>query len=135
MSWKKEDLYDLIKDLFNLDKIPTKIVKQVNNYILDYDMNYKEIARCLIYWTEVKRQKMNLVYGIGIVPSIREDAAKYFEKLKREKEEQQKNAEQTVKLQDNNIIFNIKSVKTQKRRIPQYDLNEIDIGDDDDGNE
>lgn len=129
MSYSKSDLYALIKDLFQIKSVTPMIVKQINIYILDYGMNYKEIARCLVFWVEVKHQKLELKYGIGIVPNIREEAAKYFLKLQKEKEEQERRAQQVVKLQDNNIIFNIKSVKSQKRKIKQLDLNEIDIGD------
>jgi len=130
-NYVKADLYELIKDLFHITAIPPMIQKQVNNYILDYNMSFKEIARCLVYWVEVRHEKMDIKYGIGIVPNIREDAAKYFQKLELQKAAQQKEAEKAVELENNNIIFNIKSVKSQKRKPTQLDLNEINLGDDD----
>lgn len=134
-NYVKADLYGLIKDLFNVTAVPPMIQKQVNNYILDYNMSFKEIARCLVYWVEVRHEKLDLKYGIGIVPNIREDAAKYFKNLEVQKEQQQKEAEKAVELENNNIIFNIKSVKSQKRKPTQLDLNEIDLGDDNAGSE
>lgn len=130
-NYTKAELYELIKDLFGVTTVPPMIQKQINNYILDYNMNFKEIARCLVYWVEVQHQKLDIKYGIGIVPNIRENAAKYFKDLEIQKQQQQKEAEKAVELENNNIIFNIKSVKSQKRKPQQLDLNEIKLGDDD----
>lgn len=130
-NYTKAELYELIKDLFGVTAVPPMIQKQINNYILDYNMNFKEIARCLVYWVEVQHQKLDIKYGIGIVPNIRENAAKYFKDLEIQKQQQQKEAEKAVELENNNIIFNIKSVKSQKRKPQQLDLNEIKLGDDD----
>lgn len=130
-NYTRADLYVLIKDIFQVTAVPPLISKQVNGYILDYNMSFKEIARCLVYWLEVRHQTFDIKYGIGIVPNIREEAAKYFRELEKQKEQQQQNAEKAVEFENNNIIFNIQTVQSHKRKLQQLDLNEIDLGDGD----
>ena len=129
MSYVKQDLYNLIKDLFGVDKVPIQIVKQVNSFIIDDGMNFKEIARCLVYWVEVRKQPLRPECGIAIVRSIKDQAAAYFHNLEKEKEEREKAARRVVEIQNNNIVYNIKKVKSQRRKIEQLDLSEIQIGD------
>lgn len=133
-DYVKADLVNLIKDLTGEDKLSPMIQGQIQRYVLELGMSFKEIARCLVYWVEVKGQSLSPAYGIGIVPTIRKPAADYFKQLELEREEQVKQAKKAIEYEENNIIFNIRPGRIKKRKIPQLDLNEIDLGDgDEDG--
>ena len=54
---------------------------------------------------EVFGGELNPVYGIGIIPNIREKAAAYFKQLELDQQKQAIEAQKIVEYQDNNIIF------------------------------
>jgi hypothetical protein len=110
-----------------IKSITPMISKQINRYILDYDMSFKEIARCVVWYVEVFGGELSPVYGLGIIPNIREKAAAYFKQLELDQQKQAIEAKKIVEYQDNNIIFNIKSLKHNKRKPKQLDLSDINI--------
>ena len=122
------DLHNLIKEVVDISSITPMISKQINRFILDLDMTPREIARCIVWYTEVKGGKLDTMYGLGIIPNIREDANKYFKKLELDQQRQQNEAQKVVEYQDNNIIFNIKNLKHEKKKPRrQFDIAEINI--------
>ena len=90
-------------------------------------MKAKEIARCICYYQEVEKRKLDPLYGIWFVPNIRDKAAEYFRKLELEQQNQAAEAKKVVEYQDNNIIFNIKSLQHKKRQPKQLDINDINV--------
>ena len=126
-TFKRTDLEQMICEVMGLSTITPMISKQINRFILDYDMSFKEIARCVVWYVEVFGGELNPVYGISIVPDIREKAAAYFKQLELDQQKQAIEAQKIVEYQDNNIIFNIKSLKHNKRKPKQLDINDINV--------
>lgn len=121
------DLYDFIKESFDIKTIPETMIRQINKYSLQLGMKAIEIARCICYYQEVKHGELDPLYGIWFVPNVKEAAEKYFNQLKLEQESKETEAKRVVEYQDNNIIFNIKSLQHKKRRPKQLDVSEIKI--------
>ena len=126
-NFKRSDLEQMICEVMGIKSITPMISKQINRYILDYDMSFKEIARCVVWYVEVFGGEFNTVYGLGILPNIREQAAAYFRQLELDQQRQATEAKKVVEYQDNNIIFNIKSLQHKKRKPKQLDINDIDV--------
>ena len=126
-SFKRSDLEQMICEVMGIKSITPMITKQINRYILDFDMSFKEIARCVVWYVEVFGGELNTVYGLGILPNIREQAAAYFRQLELDQQKQATEAKKVVEYQDNNIIFNIKSLQHKKRKPKQLDINDIDV--------
>ena len=98
-------------------------------------MSFKEIARCLVWYVEVNGGQMKPEYGIGILPNIREQAEKYFKQLELDQQRQAAEANRVAEYQDNNIIFNIKSLKHKKRQPKQLDIGDINVNEGDSYND
>ena len=81
----------------------------------------------MVWFVEVFGGELTPVYGLGIIPNIREKAAAYFKQLELDQQKQAIEAKKIVEYQDNNIIFNIKSLKHNKRKPKQLDLNDINL--------
>ena len=128
-EYKRSDLEEVICEVMGITSITPMITKQINRYILEYNMSFKEIARCVVWYVDVFGGTLNTVYGIGIVPNVREQAAAYFKKLELDQQQQSSEAKKVVEYQDNNIIFNIKQLKHNKRNPKQLNIADIDIGD------
>ena len=126
-TFKRADLEQMICEVMGIKSITPMISKQINRYILDYDMSFKEIARCVVWYVEVFGGELNTVYGLGILPNIREQAAAYIKQLELDQQKQAIEAKKVVEYQDNNIIFNIKSLQHKKRKPKQLDINDIDV--------
>lgn len=122
-----KELQQLIKDVMGIKTITPMISRQINKFVLDYNMTYKEIARCIVWYTEVAKQTLEPLYGIGMIVNVREQTAAYFKQLELDQQRQQKEAEKVVQYQDNNIIFNIKSLKHKKKQPKQIDISQIDV--------
>lgn len=126
------DLNNLVMEVMDIHDLTPMIKKQIQNFILKYNMTPKEIARCIVWYVEVFGGTLNTVYGLGIIPNIREDAAKYFKQLELDQQKQQAEARKVVEYQDNNIIFNIKNLKHDQRKPrKQLDISQIDVEGDD----
>ena len=121
------DLYDFIKDSFKINTIPETIIKQINRYSLKYELSAKDIARCICYYQEVRQGVLDPLYGIWFIPNVKDAAAEYFRKLELDQQNQAAEAKKVVEYQDNNIVFNIKSLEHKKRQPRQLDITDINI--------
>ena len=121
------NLLDFIRESFEIKTIPETIKKQINRFSLEYNMSAREIARCICYFQEVKKGRLDALYGIWFVPNVREDAANYFRQLELDQQRQAAEAQKVVEYQDNNIIFNIKSLPHKKRQAKQLDITTVNI--------
>ena len=126
-GFKRSNLEEMICEVMGLDSITPIVSRQINRFILDYDMSFKEIARCIVWYVEVFKGNLNPVYGISFVPNVRQEAAKYFKKLELDQQNQTIEAKKIVEYQDNNIIFNIKSLQHKKRKPRQLDIRDINV--------
>lgn len=125
-QYSRKELEDLICEVMDIKSITPMIRNQINKYILDYNMSFKEIARCIVWYVEVANGQFKPMYGIGIVPNIREESNAYFKKLELDRQNKAIEAKKIVEYQDNNIIFNIKSIQRKKRNPKQLDITSID---------
>lgn len=129
--YTRDDLEALILELMGLKTITPIVTKQINRFCLDYNYTFKEIARALVWYTEVAGSNLLPQYGIAVVPNVHEKAEEYFKQLELDQQRQLAEAEKIVKYQDNNIIFNIKSLKHHARQPKQLDISSIDVEGDD----
>ena len=77
----KETLESYIKQLFNCDTLPEKVIKQLNTYMTDPTKNYtySGIYKTLKYHYEIKHGQIEKANGgIGIVPYVYEEARRYW---------------------------------------------------------
>lgn len=123
----RQELENYICGAMGIKTITPMITRQINRYYLELDMTFKEIARCVVWYKEVFGGTFSPVYGIGIVPNIREQTAEYFKKLELDQQKQATEAQKVVEYQDNIIIYNIKSKQDNKRKPKKLDLNDIDV--------
>jgi len=126
-NWTKQQLEELILEVMHLKSITPTIRKQIGNYVLIDNMTYKDIARCIVWYDEVFHGKFEPIYGISFVPSVKDRAAEYFRNLEKQKKAQQEQAKKVAEYQENNIIFNIKSLEHKKRTPKQLDISEINV--------
>lgn len=124
-NFTKNDLLEIIREVMGIETITPMITRQINKFVLQDDMSFKEIARCIVYYVEVKGGVLDTMYGLGIIPNIREQAAKYFKQLELDQQKQLAQAQKIVEYQDNNIIFNIGSLKHKKREPKQFNIQDI----------
>ena len=130
MEYTRNDLNDYIKEIFKIENIPPMINRQILRFIMDNDMSFKEIARCLNYIVEVKHLNLELQYGIACVLTFREEAGKFFQKLELDKQRQNAEAQKAIQIQGDIIKFTIQK-SNKKRKIKQLDMTEITVGDKD----
>ena len=126
-NWTKQQLEELILEVMHLKSITPTIRRQIGNYVLIDNMTYKDIARCIVWYDEVFHGKFEPIYGISFVPSVKDRAAEYFRNLEKQKKAQQEQAKKVAEYQENNIIFNIKSLEHKKRTPKQLDISEINV--------
>src|SRR5574344_1755349 len=126
-NFTKQELEKMICEVMEISSITPTIRKQIGNFILIDNMTYKEIARCIVWYSEVFHGKLEPIYGISFVPSVKDRAAKYFRQLELEQQAQAKEAKKIVEYQENNIIFNIQSLEHKKRQPKQFNIKEIDV--------
>lgn len=124
-NFTKNDLLEIIREVMGIETITPMITRQINKFVLQDDMSFKEIARCIVYYVEVKGGVLDTMYGLGIIPNIREQAAKYFKQLELDQQKQLAQAQKIVEYQDNNIIFNIGSLKHKKRQPKQFNIQDV----------
>jgi hypothetical protein len=56
------------------------VKKQITRFVTEDKLTYKQIARSLVYYLEVKQRPHNPDYGIGFVPAVFPDANAYYER-------------------------------------------------------
>ncbi len=124
----RQALEELICELMGVTQVTPLISKHINDLCLIYKMNFKEIARCLVWYVEVAKGKLEIQYGIkSVCTSVREKAEKYFKQLELDQQKQRGEAAKVVEYQENNIIFHISSLTNKKRQPKQLDINDIDV--------
>ena len=126
-KYSRAELEQLIKELMGIQSIPPNFNKQINKFVLENDMTLKEIARCIDWYVEVRKGKIDPLYGLWFVPNVREQAEQYFKQLELDQQRQAEQARKVIEIQDNNIIFNVNSVPRRKREPKKLDISEINV--------
>lgn len=127
-TYTRKQLEDLICEVAGVSSITPLVTKHINELTLIYKMSWKEIARCITYFVEVAKGSIKIEYGIKTVcTSVREKAEKYFKQLELDQQKQKGEAAKIVEYQENNILFNIKSLQNKKRQPKQFDIGDINV--------
>lgn len=118
----REELYEIIESVSGA-KVNAMIEKQIDNFVQS-GITYKEIARAVVYFYDVRKNDKNRIsiYGIGIVKNIRNEANTYYDNLKL-KTLQIENAAKRARLTEIETV----NVKPQRRVFSKkgYDINEL----------
>lgn len=122
-----EALEKYIKKLFNENYVNAQIKKQIKDYKNEYGYTYSGILKTLIYWYEVKENKIdnNAHYGIAIVPYIYKQASDYYYALFLAQQ-----ANDSINIQDyipktKEIIIPTPKTKVQPKKLFNLDETEI----------
>lgn len=123
---KKQELRDIICETLGFDKIPNIIETQIHRFTMELGLTYKEVARAVVYFYGIKKNEYQSAYGIGVVANIYPESNRYYEKLKRQREEQLKSVEEAKK--HSNIILEVKQIPKRKTR-KTIDIEKLKIDD------
>ena len=132
------ELESLVREVFKIaadEPFPLNIRKQINRYVLDDRMTYKEIGRCIYYYVQIKKKTIDLIYGISFVQYVKKDALAYFNKLDQQKQQQEEAAKKFT-INSDAWVVNVKEIikqskKKQKRQ--QLSFDNIKLEEDDNG--
>lgn len=128
-----KDVYDMCCELMGLSSVTQLLRNQVNDLILVNHFTPLEIMRCLSYADENAHANFNPVYGIkSTVLSVREPAAKYFEKLIQENKRREQEADRIIKFQNDSIVINISKIQHKPCKKKFLDISQIDVEEDKD---
>lgn len=112
----KQELLKFICDIYGINECNSMILRQINKYVTEHRYDYIDIARALSYFIDVQGKPANPQYGIAIVPYVMDDAKKYYDNLRRQKEEQLKAAEKLKKNNGNTKVIQCKTPKKNKNK-------------------
>lgn len=86
----REMLYNVIKDIFNIEFPTPRILRQVKSY-KQKGLSYFGMAKTLEYWFILEKNSIKKANGgIGIVPYVYEDALNYFSKVSKSRNSENK---------------------------------------------
>lgn len=117
----REELYEYICNLYNI-KFPTGLIlKQIQEYKIEYDYKYWGMLLTLKYFYEVLEKPVKYDDGVGIIPYIYEEAKKYYfdqqkirDKAKNIKELTKNKSIVVKKDKNNNSYNNFKTIDISK---------------------
>lgn len=122
---KKQELREIICETLGLDKIPNIIETQIHRLTMELGLTYKEVARAVVYYYGVKKNEYQPMYGIGIIQNVYPEANRYYEKLKKQREEQLRSVEEAKK--HSNIILEVKQIpKRRSKKIIDIEKLKVD---------
>lgn len=124
----KNELRKMVKEILNLETIPPLLESQIHRFRMELGLTYKEIARALVYFFDVQKNEYKPAFGVGVLPSIVPEANKYYDKLRKQREEQIKSVEAAK--EHSNIILEVKHIPL-KRKTRKIDIESLVINDDD----
>lgn len=86
---ERQEVVDYILELTGLTKLNATMVKHLSNFIRT-GMTYDDICLCIYYYTEVKQKTIDPIYGLFFVENVFEEAKRYQQMAKEEREKQLK---------------------------------------------
>lgn len=121
---EKSELREVICDVLKIPKLNGMLEAQINRFVIELGLNYKEIAQALVFYIEVEGNTYDPKYGIGIVPHVKDRANAYFAKKRKEKQQQIQSVTEANKNPD--IILRVKNIKRRKKQ-PKIDIENLDV--------
>lgn len=121
----KIELMKFICELYGFKDCPFAIQKQINKQVTEHGYSYKEIARALAFYVEIKKGQLEQKYGIAIVPYVMDEARRYYAKLEQQINEQKQQAEQTKANKKEQRIIKCDVIKSSGAKKHQIDLNKL----------
>ena len=116
----------LICELLNVDTINHMIKGQITRFVTEDKLTYKQIARSLVYYLEVRGRPAKEGMGIGFVPVVFPDANAYYERLAailRENQRQGNKLREVYNTPKNRI--RVKASERKRKHKKLIDINEI----------
>lgn len=80
---EKSELREVICDVLKIPKLNGMLEAQINRFVIELGLNYKEIAQALVFYFEVEKNPYDPKFGMGIVPHVKDRANAYFEKKRK----------------------------------------------------
>jgi hypothetical protein len=82
-SFTKQQLEELICDLFKIDKPTKMMLSQITRFVTgqEYGYSYLDIARSLAFFIEEQGNTPDIERGIGIVPWVIDEARRFYSNL------------------------------------------------------
>ena len=111
----REALYNLLKQVFSINFPTGLMLRQIKQYKEERSYSYKNIAFTVDYIVNVKKQKLQLQYGIALVPHYYDEMIEYYKRL------QEKRSKTTVKAQE------FKTIKLKPFKHPKNYYEKISI--------
>lgn len=74
----QEELYEYICRLFNIEELNQFLNFQLQKIFKENNFTYNGVLYTLKYFFEVKENKPDIKYGIGIVPAVYEEAKNFY---------------------------------------------------------
>lgn len=82
----RERLYNMLKETFNLSFPTGLMLRQIKQFREERDYSYKNIAFTVDYMTRHKKIKLQMQYGIALVPHYYDEMIAYYKDLKRRRD-------------------------------------------------
>jgi hypothetical protein len=121
---EKSELREFICDVLNIPKLNSMLEAQINRFVIELGLTYKEIAQALVFYIEVEKKNYDPKYGLGIIPHVKDKANAYFDRKRKEKQQQIKSVKEANQQPD--IILTVKEVKPKRSR-PKIDIENLDV--------
>jgi len=113
----KEELFDIIKKIFNIEYPTPRIIKQVKSF-KKKGYTYFGMQKTLEYFFILQNNSVKKARGgIGIIPYVYDEASDYYKKVKQSKESKNKEVELEQKV--------VKVKKPHKDSV--FDKRKVDI--------
>jgi len=102
------------------------VKSQITRFVTENKLTYKQIARSLVYYLEVKQRPANPDMGIGFVPAVFPDANAYYEREGAKLRQRQAEGNKLRKVYDapKNIVI-VKATPRKRVNKKLIDINEI----------
>lgn len=83
----RQYLYNVIKETFNISFPTGLMLGQIKEFKEKRNYTYKNIAFTIDYITRIKKQKMDMKYGLALVPYYYDEMLEYYRDLQRKREQ------------------------------------------------
>ncbi len=121
---EKSELREIICDVLQIPKLNGMLEAQINRFVVELGLSYRDIAQALVFYFEVEKNVYDPKYGMGIVPHVKDRANAYFAKKRKEKEQQLQSVEDASNTPD--IILKVTNIKRRKEK-PKIDIENLDV--------
>jgi hypothetical protein len=121
---EKSELREIICDVLKIPKLNGMLEAQINRFVVELGLSYRDIAQALVFYFEVEKNVYDPKYGMGIVPHVKDRANTYFANKRKEKQKQLQSVEEASKTPD--IILKVTKIKRRKEK-PKIDIENLEV--------